>query len=357
MDKNLDLVKISGLSRPLIHFIASISTLIIIFYGGRLAILEVISLGDFVAFNNYASMLVWPMMALGNVINILQRGIASMERINVILDETPDVVDSKNPIELNNPKGKIQFENVYFKYPGTENYVLEDINFTIEEGETLAIIGRTGSGKTTLISLLLRLYDLDKGNIVLDDNNINNIKLESLRRNIGYVPQDNFLFTTSIRENIGFTLDETISEETMINAAKFSEVYDNIIDFPNGFDTVLGERGVTLSGGQKQRVSISRAIANNVPVLILDDSLSSVDTETEEKILNNLNNLAEKKTTIIVSHRISTVQNADEIIVLDQGKITECGSHDQLLNINGLYKYLYEKQLLEEKIHKHDLEG
>lgn len=357
LDKNLDLVKISGLSRPLIHFIASISTLIIIFYGGRLAILEVISLGDFVAFNNYASMLVWPMMALGNVINILQRGIASMERINVILDETPDVVDSKNPIELNNPKGKIQFENVYFKYPGTENYVLEDINFTIEEGETLAIIGRTGSGKTTLISLLLRLYDLDKGNILLDDNNINNIKLESLRRNIGYVPQDNFLFTTSIRENIGFTLDETISEETMINAAKFSEVYDNIIDFPNGFDTVLGERGVTLSGGQKQRVSISRAIANNVPVLILDDSLSSVDTETEEKILNNLNNLAEKKTTIIVSHRISTVQNADEIIVLDQGKITECGSHDQLLNINGLYKYLYEKQLLEEKIHKHELEG
>lgn len=350
LEKNLKLVKISGVFHPLINFISSISFFIIIIYGGRLVILDIISLGDFIAFNNYLNLLVWPMMAMGWVINLLQRGIASMERINALLEEKPEIVDSDNAIELNSMKGKIEFKNVSFKYPTKENYALEDINFTIEEGQTLAIVGKTGSGKTTIVNLLLRLYDIKEGSILIDDVNIKNIDLKSLRENISYVPQDNFLFSTSIRENIGFAFDEPIDDETMIQSSKLAQVYDNIIAFPNKFETVLGERGVTLSGGQKQRVSIARALAKDSPVLILDDSLSAVDTETEEKILNGLKNIVKRKTTIIISHRISTVKDADHIIVLDEGRIVERGTHESLLELNGLYRYLYEKQLLEEKI-------
>lgn len=357
LNKNLALVKVSGIFHPLIQFVSSISFLVVIVYGGRLVMLDAISLGDFIAFNNYLGLLIWPMMAVGWVINILQRGTASMERINTILDEEAEIIDSENAIPLDNVKGKIQFENVEFKYPGTKESVLKDINFTINEGQTLAIVGRTGSGKTSLVSLLLRLYDIDKGKILLDDIDIRDIAIKHLRENIAYVPQDNFLFSTTIGENIGFAFDDGLSEEEVISAAKAAQVYDNIVDFPEGFDTVLGERGVTLSGGQKQRVSIARALAKNAPILILDDSLSSVDTETEEKILNNLEMLTNKKTTIIISHRISTVQDADEIIVLDEGYIIERGTHDNLLEADGLYNYLYEKQLLEEKIYEDSQEG
>ncbi|MCF6461879.1 ABC transporter ATP-binding protein [Clostridium sp. Cult1] len=349
-EKNLQLVKVSGIFHPLIQFISSISFFIVIIYGGRLVILDIISLGDFIAFNNYLSLLIWPMMAMGWVINLLQRGIASMERINAILEVKPEIIDSNTALELNSLKGKIEFKNVYFKYPLSTDYVLKDINFTIDKGNTLAIVGRTGSGKTTIINLLLRLYETEKGNILLDNINIKDIKIKSIRENISYVPQDNFLFTTTIRENIGFAFDIPIEEERMIESSKLAQVYDNIVDFPKKFDTVLGERGVTLSGGQKQRVSIARALAKDAPILILDDSLSSVDTETEEKILNQLESITNKKTTIIVSHRISTVKDADEIIVLDEGRIIERGDHDTLLKIDGLYRYLYEKQLLEEKI-------
>ena len=349
-EKNLQLVKVSGIFHPLIQFISSISFFIVIIYGGRLVILDIISLGDFIAFNNYLSLLIWPMMAMGWVINLLQRGIASMERINAILEVKPEIIDSNTALELNSLKGKIEFKNVYFKYPLSTDYVLKDINFTIDKGNTLAIVGRTGSGKTTIINLLLRLYETEKGNILLDNINIKDIKIKSIRENISYVPQDNFLFTTTIRENIGFAFDIPIEEELMIESSKLAQVYDNIVDFPKKFDTVLGERGVTLSGGQKQRVSIARALAKDAPILILDDSLSSVDTETEEKILNQLESITNKKTTIIVSHRISTVKDADEIIVLDEGRIIERGDHDTLLKIDGLYRYLYEKQLLEEKI-------
>lgn len=357
LNKNLALVKVSGIFHPLIQFVSSISFLVVIVYGGRLVMLDAISLGDFIAFNNYLGLLIWPMMAVGWVINILQRGTASMERINTILDEEAEIIDSENAIPLDNVKGKIQFENVEFKYPGAKESVLKDINFTINEGQTLAIVGRTGSGKTSLVSLLLRLYDIDKGRILLDDIDIRDIAIKHLRENIAYVPQDNFLFSTTIGENIGFAFDDGLPEEEVISAAKAAQVYDNIVDFPEGFDTVLGERGVTLSGGQKQRVSIARALAKNAPILILDDSLSSVDTETEEKILNNLEMLTNKKTTIIISHRISTVQDADEIIVLDEGYIIERGTHDNLLEADGLYNYLYEKQLLEEKIYEDSQEG
>ena len=349
-EKNLKLVRVHGIFHPLINYIAAISFFIVIIYGGRLVILDLITLGDFIAFNNYLNLLVWPMMAMGWVINFIQRGIASMERINALLDEKPEIVDSVNAKELNSVEGKIQFENVYFKYPTSKDYVLKDINFTIEPGQTLAIVGKTGSGKTTIVNLLLRLYDIEKGSILIDGINIKDIKLKSIRENIGYVPQDNFLFSTSIRDNIGFAFDKAIDEETMIHSSKLAQVYDNIIAFPNQFDTVLGERGVTLSGGQKQRVSIARALAKDSPILILDDSLSAVDTETEELILNGLKSVTNQKTTIIISHRISTVKDAGEIIVIDEGEIIERGTHDSLLELNGLYRYLYEKQLLEEKI-------
>lgn len=350
--KNLQLVKVSGIFHPLISFISSISFLIVIIYGGRLVILDIISLGDFIAFNSYLNLLVWPMMALGWLINLLQRGMASMERINEILYEKPEIVDSKDAYELDKIKGKIEFKNVYFKYKNTSDYVLKNINFTVEEGKSLAIVGRTGSGKTTIVNLLLRLYDVNKGEIKIDGINIKKIKLKNLRENISYVTQDNFLFTTSIRENIGFSFDTKINEELMVESSKTAHVYGDIMNFHDKFDTIIGERGVTLSGGQKQRVSIARAIAKNAPILILDDSLSSVDTETEEKILNSLKNITNKKTTIIISHRISTVKNADEIIVIDKGQIIERGNHKTLLDNNGLYKYLYEKQLLEEEINR-----
>jgi len=246
---------------------------------------------------------------------------------------------------------------VYFKYPNSQSYALKNINFTVKEGNTLAIVGRTGSGKTTIVNLLLRLYDIDKGSILLDNIDIRNIQIKSLRENISYVPQDNFLFSSTIRDNIGFAFDKEISEEQIIYASKIAEVYDDIMELPDGFDTVLGERGVTLSGGQKQRVAIARAIVKDAPILILDDSLSSVDTQTEERILNNLKNVMSKKITIIISHRISTVKNADQIIVLDEGEIIERGNHESLLEIDGLYKYLHEKQLLEEKVYGNAKEG
>lgn len=348
--KNLKLVLVSGIFHPFINFISALSFLLLIFYGGKEVILNRISLGDFVAFNSYIGLLVWPMMALGWVINLLQRGAASMERINAILNEKPDIKDSEDAIELNNIKGKIEFKNVSFKYPGSNNYALKNINFTVEPDKSLAIVGRTGSGKTTIVNLLLRLFDIEEGEICIDDIPIKKITLKSLRENIGYVPQDNFLFSTTIEENIGFAFEGNLDKEKVIKAAKLAEIYDNIMSFPDGFDTVLGERGVTISGGQKQRTSIARALIKNPSILILDDSLSSVDTDTEEKILNNLKDFMKERTTIFISHRISTVKNCDEIIVIDEGEIVERGTHDELLAQNGIYYEIYEKQQLEEKI-------
>lgn len=350
LKKNLQLVMISGTFHPLIQFISSISFLLVILYGGKEVILNKITLGDFIAFNSYLGLLVWPMMALGFVINTLQRGAASMERINSILDEEPDIYDSKNSISLEKANGNIEFRNVYFKYPDSDNYVIQNLSFTIEEGQSLAIVGRTGSGKTTIVSLLLRLYDINEGNILFDNIEIKDLSLKSLRENISYVPQDNFLFSNTLEDNIGFAFDESPSFEKIVESAKLAEIYDNIMTFPNQFQTVLGERGVTLSGGQKQRTSIARAIIKEPSVIILDDSLSSVDTETEENILQNLGKIMNSKTTIIISHRISTVKNCDNIIFLSDGKIIENGTHDDLLSMKGLYADLYEKQLLEEKI-------
>lgn len=350
-EKNMHLVKVSGLLRPLIQFISAISFLIVIWYGGILVIQNEISLGDFVAFNSYLTLLVWPMMAVGWVINLIQRGTASMDRINTILDEKPEIKDSKNIISSKkNINGEVVFKNVYFKYPNSEEYALKDINLSIPKGSTLGIVGRTGSGKTTLVNLLLRLYDIDQGDIFVDGYSIKKLPLKTLRENIGYVSQDNFLFSTTVKENISFPYDEKIEDNKIYDAAKKAEVYENIMEFPDKFNTSLGERGVTMSGGQRQRTALARAIIKNPSILILDDSLSAVDTQTEEKILNNLENVMEDKTNIIIAHRISTVKDADNIIVLDKGKIIEEGKHDQLLKQQGLYYNIYQKQLLEEKI-------
>lgn len=348
--KNLDLVKVSGSFRPLLQFVFSISLLITIYYGGKQVIVGNISLGNFIAFNSFLALLSWPTRALGQIINVLQRGAASMDRLNLILDEKSEILELNDAIDLNEIHGEIQFRNVSFKYPNSNYNALTDINFTVEKGKTLAIVGKTGSGKTTIVNLLLRLYDISQGEILIDDMDVKNLSLKTLRENIGYVPQDNFLFSQSLKDNIAFAFDEKVPDEKIYSAAKIAEVYDNIMKFPKKFDTILGERGVTLSGGQKQRTSIARAIIKEPPILILDDSLSAVDTETEEKILNNLKDSTKDITTIIISHRISTIQSAHKILFLDNGQIKERGTHEELLALDGLYRDLYEKQLLEEKI-------
>ncbi len=347
---NMDLIRIWGMFSPLIQFISAISFLIVIWYGGILVINNEISLGDFIAFNSYLGLLVWPIMAIGWVINIFQRGIASMERLNAIFNEKPEIIDNENAISVPEIKGDLEYNNVSFKYPGSDSYALKDISIKVKKGDTLAIIGRTGSGKTTLVNLLIRLFDIDEGSISVDGIDVKEITLKSLRENVGYVPQESFLFSTTIKENIAFAFDEEVEEEKIMKAAKFSELYANVIEFPEKFETILGERGVTLSGGQKQRTSIARAIIKNPGILILDDSLSAVDTQTEERILENLKEIMESRTTIIISHRISTIKNANEIIVLDNGEIAERGTHDELLEYDGIYKNIYEKQLLEERI-------
>jgi ATP-binding cassette subfamily B protein len=335
--KNLRMVKIWGLMGPMIQLISGISYMIVLGYGGIQVINARISLGEFVAFNAYLGMLIWPMMAVGRVINVLQRGSASMERLNILFNERPEVYDDPATVKpVESLRGQIEFRNLNFSYPdGTQ--ALKNINIKLKQGKTLAIIGRTGSGKTTLVNLLLRLYNSPPGQLFIDGIDINEIPLTLLRESIGYVPQDNFLFSDTIANNIGF-------------AARLAQVYDNIVEFPNKFETMSGERGVTLSGGQKQRVSIARALIKDPKILILDDCLSAVDTQTEEKILQGLRRIMKGRTSIIISHRISTVEDADEIIVLEGGAIAERGTHEYLVQRGGLYQHLYLKQQLEKKV-------
>ena len=349
VDKNMSLIKVWGAMFPLVAFVASLSFLIALGYGGSLVIDGEISLGQFVSFIAYLGLLTWPMMAVGWVINILQRGVASMQRINEILDTVPEIIDDDNTLPLEDYEPFIEFRDLTFTYPGAAVPALRGINLRIEKGKTLAILGRTGSGKTTLVNLIMRLYNSNRGQLIVGGYDINDIPLATLRKNIGYVPQDNFLFSVSIRNNIAFA-DPSIDTAEVEKSARLSQVYDNIIEFPNKFDTILGERGVTLSGGQKQRVSIARALAKDPKILILDDSLSAVDTKTEERILEGLSRVMKNRTSIIIAHRISTIKDADEIIVLDNGCIIERGTHGELVQKDGLYNSIYEKQLLEEKL-------
>ncbi|MDO5649041.1 MAG: ABC transporter ATP-binding protein [Gallicola sp.] len=348
MEKNLQQIKISGLFDPLITGISGISFVIFMIYGTRQIFVGALTLGDFLAVVNYLFMIVWPLVALGMVFSMFQRGVASMERLQAIHKEKTSLVIKENPVVLKKPSGKIVFENVSFHYPeGPE--ILKDINLKIPEGQTLAILGKTGSGKTTLVSLILRVYDVTKGRITLEDIDIRDLSLTNLRENIAYAPQDNFLFSKSIADNIAFSSEKEVSQDRIEEAAKFADIHEDIMEFSDKYETMVGERGVTLSGGQKQRISIARAYLKEAPVMILDDSLSAVDTETEENILEGLEKITEQ-TLILISQRISTVKEADHIVVLDEGRIVQRGKHEELLREDGLYKRIYDKQLLEDRL-------
>ncbi|MCR9015084.1 ABC transporter ATP-binding protein [Aquiflexum gelatinilyticum] len=340
-DKSIDLALVNSLFFPLIMGLIGISTLITVYVGGMQVIEGTIGYGVIAEFILYVNILTWPVTSLGWVTSIIQRAAASQTRINEFMDEKNDILSTDYLID--EIKGDIEVKNVSFVYPDSGIKALDKVSFSIDSGESLAIIGTTGSGKSTIANLLMRMYDVTEGKILIDKKDIKTYDVASLRRQIGYVPQDVFLFSDSIANNIGFGLD-TIAEGKVEQAAKDADVYDNIIDFPQGFETKLGERGITLSGGQKQRVSIARAIAKEPSILLLDDCLSAVDTKTENAILNSLKKIMENRTSIIISHRVSSAKLADKIIVLDDGKMVEQGSHEYLLNLKGVYGELYEKQ-------------
>lgn len=342
MEANLGMVRISVLLSPAIELCFSISFVLNLIIGGNMVLNNEISLGSFTAFNGYLLLIMNPIISIGRVINIFQRGLASLKRLNEILDSKVDINDGKRNI-TKPVEGEIYIKNLDFYYPCTDKRVLTNININIPKGHTVGIIGRTGSGKTTLANILLKLYNVEDGRVFIDGVDINDYALKTLRRGFGYVPQDNFLFSASIKENIKFFKD-TYTDDEVENAAKASCIYDSIKGFPSGFDTLLGERGVNLSGGQKQRISIARAIIRDPAVLILDDSLSAVDTITEANILKNLKEVRKDKTTIIIAHRVSAVEDADEIIVLDEGFIIERGTHDELMKKGGLYYGIYNEQ-------------
>lgn len=349
-EKQLDLVRVNALFMPTIILLIGLSTMLTIYVGGMMVINGEggITVGNIAEFVIYVNMLTWPFAAVGWVTSLVQRAAASQERINEFLNQSP-AIHNTNP-NRTPVAGKIEFKNVTFRYPDTGITALKDISFVVYPGQTLAVMGRTGTGKSTIANLICRLFDADSGNILIDDTDIADLNLHDLRQGIGYVPQDVFLFSDTIANNIGFGLDDPNAEMDRIEqAAKNADVLANIQGFRKSFDTVLGERGITLSGGQKQRVSIARAIAKDPNILIFDDCLSAVDTETEENILNNLKEIMKGKTAVITSHRVSSVKNADQIIVLDKGQIAESGNHESLLALNGLYADMYQIQLAEEQ--------
>jgi ATP-binding cassette subfamily B protein len=346
--KSLNLAKVQSLFGPLMLALIGISNLVVIYFGGLMYIDGTIkSIGTIAEFILYVNMLTWPVASLGWVSSMVQEAEASQKRLNEFLKIEPEI-KNKNP-NKSIINGSISFENVSYTYEDTNINALKDISFTVNKGETLAILGKTGSGKSTILALISRLYDVTNGKITIDKQEISSLNLYDLRNSIGIVPQDAFLFSDSIKNNIKFGKEDATNEE-VTEAAKSAVVHDNILGFNKQYDTVLGERGITLSGGQKQRVSIARAIIKNPPILLFDDCLSAVDTETEETILNNLKEICKDKTTIIVSHRVSSAKNAHKIIIVDEGKIIQQGSHNQLVNQEGYYASLYLKQLSEKEL-------
>ncbi len=344
--KSLRLIFVNALFFPLIMALIGLSVILTIYIGGNQVIQGQISYGNIAEFVIYVNMLTWPVTSLGWITSIIQRAAASQKRINEFLREENSIVSTENVVA--DIAGDITFRNVSFTYPDSGIVALKDISFEVKAGESIAIIGTTGSGKSTIANLISRMYDTSEGNITVDSKDIRSFNLSSLRTQIGYVPQDIFLFSDTIEDNIAFGGDN-ITKEQIIQAAKDADLYKNIEDFPDGFKTMLGERGITLSGGQKQRASIARAIVRNPSILILDDALSAVDTNTENTILNSLARIMKGRTSVIISHRVSSAKLADKIIVLDDGKIIEQGTNESLLAQDGVYKELYEKQLQQEE--------
>ncbi len=346
--KSMSLAGVQSLFGPLMIALIGVSNLVVIYFGGLMYIEGSIkSIGTIAEFILYVNMLTWPVASIGWVSSLVQEAEASQKRINEFLKIEPEI--KNKAVDHTAIKGAIEFNNVSFTYEDTAITALKNISFRVKEGETLAILGKTGSGKSSILSLITRLYDIKEGSITIDGKKIDEINLNDLRSSIGIVPQDAFLFSDTIKNNIKFG-KENATDEEVFDAAKKAVVHNNIVHFKNKYDTILGERGITLSGGQKQRVSIARAIIKNPQILLLDDCLSAVDTETEEQILNNLLEISKGKTTIIVSHRVSSAKNADKIIILDEGKIIQEGSHNQLINEEGYYAELYLKQLSEKEL-------
>jgi ATP-binding cassette subfamily B protein len=369
--RSLKLVRLMGMLWPTLELMLGCAVVLVLWLGGRevihglshvtlvanlgtshpsitttLSLSGSMSVGQFVSFSTYMMQLTWPIIALGWVINIFQRGTASLVRINEIMNEQPEIKDAPGAQDCQ-IKGEIEFCGLNFGYEGKP--VLHDLTLTVPAGSSLAIVGPTGSGKTTLVSLIPRIYDAEPGSVLIDGRPIREYSLASLRKSIGFVPQETFLFSERIRENIALGVDSATDEE-IHNAADAANIATDIEGFPEGYDTMVGERGITLSGGQKQRTAIARALIRNPKILLLDDALSSVDTHTEDKILNHLRDVMRGRTTIFISHRVSTVRNADRIAVLHSGRIVELGTHDELLALNGYYSDLYNKQLLEEEL-------
>ena len=375
MDRNMALVKVAGLFHPILALFSGTAMVIVLWLGGLEVIAGRITLGDFVAFGIYVAMLVWPLIALGWVVNLFQRGAASLGRLNRIFETEPAVRPPENPVRLAEPRGAVEFRNVSFRYPGTERLVLEDVSFSANPGQTVAVVGPTGSGKTTLVTLIPRIYDVTDGHVLIDGVDVRDLDPGELRSLIGMVPQDPFLFSATIEENIGLGLDLGAQpsaaevwareehrahsapegpvedpDEAVVEAARIAQLHESIQGFPKSWGTLLGERGVNLSGGQKQRTTLARAVARDPRILVLDDALSAVDTHTEARILDDLTRVMEGRTSFIISHRVSAVMNADLILVLDGGRIAERGRHPDLIALGGTYARLLHRQMLEQDI-------
>ncbi len=356
MRKNLSLAKVQSFSFPMMFLLTGFSVIIVLYVGGTKVINDVMTIGQLTAFIIYLGLLTWPIISLGWIINLTQRAEASMKRLCQVFDNKPSIDDREVFVSKNGGGevsiiGSIEFKNVSFRYTPAMPYVLENVNLEINAGETIGVIGHTGSGKSTIVNLIARLFEVTEGSLLIDGRDIKSYKIGDLRTSIGYVPQETFLFSDTIENNIAYS-ENKFDKDKVILAAKISQIYKDIDSFPKRFDTMLGERGINLSGGQKQRTSIARAIAADPRILILDDAFSAVDTYTEEEILSGLNEVMKNRTTILISHRVSTLKNSDRIIVLKDGTIAESGTHEALIQQEGIYADIYFKQLLEEELKK-----